>query len=1172
MTAPLTAEEATELLRKNPRSYTTPEQLRALAAQVDADSSGRLTVLYSGATAKGVWSSDVIKSMVEAGEDVRTIDTSQAARFLKSRDFYAALAKSYGLPDFRTLVDGTYRGPASDWLYHPTEGPWADASARFADKTVGEVRAIVSDAHPSRVFGAIEVPHILANQNVTAVEGIPREVLVARQSTHGTQAAFEMVVARARDNVGQLQVAVNYAGTTLRGDDGVIPMDGRGYFVGTQIAGGTPPSTAVTRQLADTMNPPTEYVLAGQRHFDDWQAQAAQTERAAEAARAAPSRRMGTAVGLGVAASAYDAVQTGSRVSNLLAQDNPLAAQSALTHYAARGAGGWVGGAVTGFAVGWETGFGAVGFVAVGAVAGSQVGENVAKWWDNKQIYEQEDEQGVEWEFNGRQWLRQERADLSDDGVDAPTKQSFSALPAKARELDFMASNVATALALGNVEPPRDPYDLPADATDPESLGDANWKRNADTGDWQRETIVARTDRGHPLTRTDTASPERAAQLERDAEQVIQANIASGPAPIAARYQLAYKANGWQSFGAEPSAVAAALASGDRLTASDQQTYRRDQDGQWRTDGGETAQGNTARELDGMRERLQPALAQHAEQLAAMPAWKPPLRDELDRINLRSAYEAVGVAPSQDRFDAALEAIQRTREAQHIDPNLTSLYVERNEKGGYDTHSPIVHLARDARGVHVAAVTSAQEIELALLDLRGMNHPPAAEAPERRIAALSPQQRDAQEQMIREANRQGVSNDQVQHVAAVAAATPVRVEGAEPVREAEALRVMAEPEPASVSKMAEPPVPSPPQSPAAAAEVAAPELKAPETKADQSPPLIEPKKPDVTGAQPTIPDPPAPPPAPVPDAPAEAPATPAPPVSQPTAASAPSDDTLRRGDRGQDVELLQYRLHRTGYRDADGAPLPQNGHYDAATEQAVRQFQRDRGLADTGVADASTQQAMSAAQHARIESQKSARQDASTAPPERAPVADEAPPPVEPAPSRTHAYAPESEARAAPSDHARDQPSATTVRSTTQQSPEPVSTERATTVAAFSARAGPEAEAARLSTNDQAMYAKIRAGAPDNISDDHVAALMLAAKRNGVPSADEIRLVAVAGDKLWLDRTTPGFHTGVALDEPAPAMRDTVRDTQTFNQQRDQQVARDAAQRGQDEPSRGPKV
>lgn len=918
---------------------------------------------------------------------------------------------------------------------------------------------------------------------------------------------------------------------------------------------------------------------------------------------------LAAASGMGLAVSVYEAGEVGQRVSTLLDQDNPLAAQSALTHYAARGAGGWIGGAVTGFAVGWGSGPAVIGFVAVGAVAGSQIGENVATWWDNKQIYEHRDQQGVDWEFDGRQWLRQEQADLNDDGVDAPTKQSFSALPDKARELNFKASSAATELAFGRAERPRDPYDLPANDKDSPSLGDANWKRNADTGDWQRETIVARTDRGHPLTRTDIASPERAAELEREAGQVVRANIAAGPAPIAARYQLAYKACGWHAFGQEPSAVAAAL-DGDRLSASDEKTYRRDDAGQWRTDSGDVARGNIARELDGMREQLRPALAQHAEQLAAMPVWTPPTRDELDRINLRSAYEAVGVAPHPERFEAALEAVRRTREAQGVDPNLSSLYLGRNDKNGYDTHSPIVHLARDAKGVHIAAVTSAQEIELALLDLRGMDSPalrapaadsPTPDAPELRIAALSPQQRGAQEQMIREANRRGASNDQVREVAAAVAAVPVDAEGAAPVREAEAVRAVARsesaptaktvdapppapaptpapPQPAAIAAAASMPTPLPP--PTTVAEAATPEQKAQEATRELPASPDEPARPDITTTKPSEADAPARPVS-VPDAPTA-------PVAQPEAASAPDEDRLRAGDRGQEVELLQYRLHRIGYRDADGRPLPQDGRYDAATEQAVRQFQRDRGLADTGVADSATQQAMSAAQHARIESQKAAGQDAAAAPAEPAPAAvsaiavNAAPvPPVESAPPRAYGHAPQAldaEARASapaldrPPGPAPERSVATAARSAASETSQPIAPAPSAADAAPSSRAAAEQDRPRLSADDQAMYAKIRAGAPAGVSDEHVAALLLAAKRNGVQTADEIKLVVVAGDKLWLDRTTPGFHTGVELDRPAPALHETARDTQAFNQRRDQQLAQDAAQRGQDDPGRGPKV
>jgi len=892
----------------------------------------------------------------------------------------------------------------------------------------------------------------------------------------------------------------------------------------------------------------------------------------------------------GVAMSLVDAKGTADRASVLLSQDNPLAAQSALTHYAARGTGGWVGGAVTGLAVGWETGPGVIGFVAVGALAGSHVGENAAKWWDNKQIYEQKDKQGVEWEYNGRQWLRQEQADLSDNGMRAPTKQSFSALPDKERELNYLASNAATKLALGNVDPPRDPYNLPANDTDAKSLGDANWKRNGETGNWQRETIVARMDRGHPLTRTDIASPERAAELDRDAEQVIKANIASGPAPIAARYELAYKAYGWQSFGETPAAVTTALDNADQLTASNKETYRRGQDGQWRTEGGELAQGNTVRELNGMREQLQPALAQHAEQLAATPAWTAPTRADLDRINLHTAYAAVGIAPNPDRFDAALKAVQRTREAQGIDANVTSLYVERNEKGGYDTHSPIVHLARDAQGVHVAAVTSSQEIELALIDQRGVK-PLVPDTPELRIAALSPQQRDAQDQMIREANRQGASNDQVQQVAVAAAAAPTRADTAPPVREAEAVRVVAEPEPVAAPKVAGPPTPAPPQA-VAVTEVAPPETKLPEPNGDPKSPAIETEKSNVLATKPLAPDQPAPQAATPPGAPAEAPAAPAPQVAPPLAVedvpaareapptahrveveAAPAvateqvlaaqptpeqdDGILRPGDRGQEVELLQYRLQRVGYRGPDDAPVPERGHYDAATEHAVRHLQRDHGLAETGRVDPDTVQALAMAQQARIEASKAA-----TPPPEVAEVAQaqsqsagRAQPPDEPAPPTLAAHEPQPSAPAAPTTVVQPVPTPDSAERGSREANTPAGGPKAQgsemladVGARESAQPGnsrdaraaagqpigepvgdsreTDRELARLSPADQAMFAKIRGAAPANVPDEVVAKAMLEAKRNGIPDIERVGQIGVVDGKLWVGSVTPGFHAG----------------------------------------------
>jgi hypothetical protein len=68
MSKPLTSDQAVELLRKHPDAYRTPENLRSLAAQVDADAPGKLTVLYSGPTTKDIGASDVIKNITAGGD------------------------------------------------------------------------------------------------------------------------------------------------------------------------------------------------------------------------------------------------------------------------------------------------------------------------------------------------------------------------------------------------------------------------------------------------------------------------------------------------------------------------------------------------------------------------------------------------------------------------------------------------------------------------------------------------------------------------------------------------------------------------------------------------------------------------------------------------------------------------------------------------------------------------------------------------------------------------------------------------------------------------------------------------------------------------------------------------------------------------------------------------
>jgi len=754
MTSPLTSEQAIALLRERPNDYQTAEQLRKLVTQVDADTSGKLTVLYSGPAAKDIWSTDVINAMVDAGEDVRVINKSEAAKFLGSRDFYNAVADAYDI-DVDKLVDGSYRGPASDWLYHPTQGPWADASARFADATKGEVRAIVADANPTRVFGAVEVPHILANPNVTIVEGIPREALAGVSERSGQQAAFELIVARSRDHVAELRVPIS--NDAMRNENRVLRLDSRDYLAETSIEGKQPAFTEPTHKLAERMNPPTEHVQAGQTRWNEWHAISADAAPERAGPRLSRAGTAGGLAGIGVAAAAYDAKETGDRISTAFAQDNPVAARSEATQFVARGVGGAAAG-LTPVALG-VSGGPAVALAVADAYLLTKGFERLAERMDLSKIIHQTDREGVAWELNGRQWLRKDlEADLHIDGVDKPLDQNFAAPPQKVRELNYLASMEATGQAIGKASP-QNPFVQPTSDSDSAHLYSRNWTRSAETGEWSRMVADEVSKNDAPLWKPETASPTRAAELDRQAIQIIDSNIADGPAPIAARYEAAHRRNGWDSFGSEPDAVRTAL-NPETLQASNGDQYVRNAQGQW-SHGGEVAQGNLALELETTRERLIPALSQHKAQLAEMPAWQPPTPEQQDRENLRQMYTDFRVNPTPEQFEAAYQAVQRTRKAEGIDPATSSLGLEPRLNNDYSIATPIQHLRFDSEGVVRVAATTAVDIvpskEAALIGA-----PHAIEAP-------SAREREGHTQAQREANRIGLYQDETQSAVRMAA-------------------------------------------------------------------------------------------------------------------------------------------------------------------------------------------------------------------------------------------------------------------------------------------------------------------------------------------------------------------------------------------------------------------
>ncbi|MQS42599.1 DUF2235 domain-containing protein [Xanthomonas translucens pv. translucens] len=431
-----------------------------------------------------------------------------------------------------------------------------------------------------------------------------------------------------------------------------------------------------------------------------------------------PGVRVAGALGVvGAAASLYEATQTSDKIEGLLRQGNPLAAHSELTHYAGRNLGGWAGGSAAAYALG-SAGAGPMVLIAADAYVMSKAGEKLADVLDNRAIYHQTDRDGTHWSFDGRAWSREGRADTTNDGVNNPTPTPIVASYDKARELNYLATNAAAALALKDAPQPDDPYSLPANDRDRPSLSPANWMRDAADGQWHRQVKTAVSgENNRGLYAQETASPPRAAELDAQAAEVVARNLANSPGAIAARYELAYHRSGWAADGWPMSpAVQQALPDPDALNASDGKRYYRDAEGHWASDGA-LAAGNRALELDTTRALLQPALAEHAQTLAAIPQSKrSPEQQQREETLYR--YRIVGTELNHDWREAIELATQRTREAQGLSGD-GALQLQRGPGGVYGADSPIEHLQRGADGVdRIAAITSTEDIQQALHEVR----------------------------------------------------------------------------------------------------------------------------------------------------------------------------------------------------------------------------------------------------------------------------------------------------------------------------------------------------------------------------------------------------------------------------------------------------------------------
>lgn len=460
----------------------------------------------------------------------------------------------------------------------------------------------------------------------------------------------------------------------------------------------------------------------------------------------------------GLLASGADAVITARRTSQLLEEGNGTAAQSELTHALARNGGGWIGGMATASVIGTSS-FVPAAIVAGDALLMSKAFDKGADLLDNRSVYRQTDKADVTWQFDGRNWQRQAVMDSAGDGLGNPTERSVGASYEKARELGAYAHVKAVELALGKAAPPQDPFSIPA--KDGEGrLDNPNWHRDAQTEQWTRQVkigVSGASDRG--VYETQTASPERANELNREAVQRIENNIANGKAAIAASYLATYAATRASDFvPLVPEAVEQARARPDAIRGSDNQLYQRDEAGQWHH-AGQIAQGNMALELELTRTIQQPSLDQFNQTIAALESRPLPSAAEVNQNELRHSYYAAGVALTPAWEQAIALATARTRE-QHGITGPTLQELGPVAEGNAGASRPITHYQVGQDGVaRAVATTSTQELQAAWNEVRARanEQAPLPDSPELRIAALSAGEQEAYRQALQEANRLGAA-------------------------------------------------------------------------------------------------------------------------------------------------------------------------------------------------------------------------------------------------------------------------------------------------------------------------------------------------------------------------------------------------------------------------------
>ena len=222
----------------------TADELRKLISEIDTKGDGNTTLLWSGyaapsgrTTSDGIHSSEVSSSLRKANTNLRTIATTEAAKFLElersSREFNQALSDKlkaiFNGDD--TQINAFIYGPSTgNPRVRTAKGVWDDVSDSFVKQAKGDVRLVVGGAGLDKVFAQTEIHALLTNPNIRSVEGVPIEGLRDLAKASGVGKVLQLLMGLSEANTGMIQLQVDSSGRPIQSADGTYRLDATDYM------------------------------------------------------------------------------------------------------------------------------------------------------------------------------------------------------------------------------------------------------------------------------------------------------------------------------------------------------------------------------------------------------------------------------------------------------------------------------------------------------------------------------------------------------------------------------------------------------------------------------------------------------------------------------------------------------------------------------------------------------------------------------------------------------------------------------------------------------------------------------------------------------------------------------------------------------------------------------